>query len=84
MSDSIKEKVLIAAIIVYIIVFFLFCLLGLVDCAINIFTKSKTNTEIDFLKGKIYDLEEYCQLLREDVDLQKQVFSAYVNGELVE
>ena len=33
---------------------------------------------------KIYDLEEYCQLLREDVDLQKQVFSAYVNGELVE
>lgn len=84
MDSSIKEKVLMGVIIVYIVVFFLFCLLGLIDCATSIFTRSKTNTEIDFLKGKIYDLEEHYQVLREDVDLQKQVFSAYVNGDLVE
>ena len=83
-SDDIKEKILIAVIAIYIIVFFLFCLLGLTDCAINIFTKSKTNSEIKSLKSRICELEESYQLLREDVNLQKQVFSAYVNGELVE
>lgn len=84
MNSEIKEKILFAAIAIYLIVFFLFCLLGLIDCGISVFTKSKNNAEIESLKNKIYKLEENYQLLREDVNLQKQVFSAYVNGELVE
>lgn len=40
--------------------------------------------EIAFAQGKIFDLEEYCERLNEDVKLQRDVFSAYVNGDLVE
>lgn len=44
----------------------------------------KMEQEIDFLKGKIYDLENYSVKLQEELELQRDVFSAYVNGQLVE
>ena len=83
-QNSWKEKLIFGVIILYIIVFFIFCILGIVDCIFEMKRGSKEQEEIDLLKGKVYDLEEYTQTLREDVDLQKDVFSAYVNGKLVE
>lgn len=44
----------------------------------------KMEQEIDFLKGKIYDLENHSTKLQEELELQRDVFSAYVNGQLVE
>ena len=74
---KLSKGIIIALLIIFLVVVLVFMIMFITKFP-------KMEQEIDFLKGKIYDLENHSTKLQEELELQKDVFSAYVNGQLVE